>query len=199
MINHRINGPASEGKEADAPFSEPVGLIGAPPSAPCGRAFLKDLDVRIDRDGRWYYHGSPIERKELVCLFAQALVRAQDGGYWLVTPSEIGRVEVEDAPFLCVEVFASGDGCRRSISLRTNVDQIVTVDADHPLTVVTDAATGEPRPYVGLDRGLVARLSRSVYYELVALGALEDAGGGARYGVWSEGQFFTLGELDATP
>lgn len=210
MASHQVTGPVGEAEAVQtSPPPQAVELIGAPPAAACGRAFLKDLDIRIDGDGRWYYHGSPIERKELVCLFAQALVRDREGDYWLVTPTEIGRVTVEDAPFVCVELFASGDGCRRSISLRTNVDEIVTVDAAHPLTIVTDPVTGEPRPYVDLDRGMAARLSRSVYYELVALGAIEAAGTNegagagtnevARYGVWSAGCFFALGTLDDPP
>ncbi|MDS4011029.1 MAG: DUF1285 domain-containing protein, partial [Defluviicoccus sp.] len=40
-----------------------------PASGPAGVRIIEDLDMRIDRDGRWYYHGSPIDRKELVCLF----------------------------------------------------------------------------------------------------------------------------------
>lgn len=199
MIDELARDP-SVGKDAAEPlFREPAGLIGAPPPSARGRAFLHDLDVRIDQDGRWYYHGSPIERKELVCLFAQALVRDHTGGHWLVTPTEIGRVAVEDAPFIGVELFVTGAGRRRSISLRTNVDQIVTIDDRHPLTIVSHPITGEPRPYVGLDRGLIARLSRPVYYELVALGAMETTDQGECYGVWSGGTFFALGALEGSP
>jgi hypothetical protein len=195
----RTAGPAGEGKAVEGLLADSDGLIDAPPLAPHGRTILTDLDLRIDRDGHWSYHGSPIERKELVCLFAQALVRDRAGAYWLVTPTEIGAVVVEDAPFLGVELFAAGAGCTRAISVRTNVDQIVTIDAAHPLTVVTDPATGEPRPYVGLDHGLTARLTRAAYYELVALGGFETVDGVRRYGVWSGGRFFVLGDLECPP
>lgn len=170
-----------------------------PAAGPPGVTIIEDLDMRIDRDGRWYYHGSPIDRKELVCLFAQTLRRAGDGSYWLVTPVEAAQVIVDDAPFVAVEAYLGGEGQNRTISLRTNIDEIITVNAEHPLYVVLDAASGEPSPYVRLDAGLIARLSRPVYYELVNAGGEEVIAGKRQYGVWSCGQFFCLGNLDEAP
>lgn len=170
-----------------------VRLLGAPPAAPAGRIVHADLAIRIDRDGVWYYHGSPIQRKELVCLFASALTVDEHGGYWLVTPTEMGRIDVEDVPFLAVEVFAAGQGCEQVLSLRTNVDQIVTVDADHRVFMRGDSANGEPLPYVALDRGLQARLIRPVFYELVALAEEREHDGRQEVGVWSRGTWFALG------
>jgi len=166
------------------------------PMSPQGRVVCDDLDMRIDRDGVWHYDGSVIRRKELVCLFASVLTRDEDGRYWLVTPNEIGLVEVEDAPFIAVEMFDAGSGREQMISLRTNVDEIVTVNDEHSLHVVTNPETGEPSPYVRLREGIEARVARSVYYELVARGVEEEIGGQIFFGVWSSGSFFALGKLD---
>jgi len=155
-----------------------------------------DLNLRIGRDGTWFYHGSPIPRKEMVCLFASALVRADDGGYWLITPGEAGRIEVEDAPFLAVELFRNGSGREQVISFRTNVDEMVTLDQDHPLRVTIDPASGEPSPYILVRDGLEARLGRAVYYELVAHGLEEKVGMEVLYGIWSRGTFFPMGKAD---
>jgi hypothetical protein len=155
-----------------------------------------DLGIRIDHDGCWHYHGSPIDRKEMVCLFASMLTRAPDGSYWLVAPDEMGRIQVDDVPFLAVELFTCCSGRDRMVSLRTNVDEVVTVDARHPLRVENDPATGEPTPYVRVRDGIEARLTRAVYYELVGLGHEEQVGGEQLYGVWSSGTFFPLGRLD---
>lgn len=154
--------------------------------------------MKIDRNGTWFYHGSPISRKEMVCLFASVLTRRHDGSYWLVTPAEAGRIDVEDAPFLAVEMFTAGSGRQAVVSFRTNVDELVTVDSDHPLKVVHEPETGEPTPYVLVRDGLEAKLTRSVYYELVALGCDEKVGGGRQYGIWSNGTFFPLGQLDGS-
>lgn len=176
-----------------------VRLLSAPPASPAGRVVHDDLGIRVDRDGVWYYHGSPIQRKELVCLFASTLTRDEDGGYWLVTPVEMGRIEVEDVPFLAVELFSAGQGRERVVSLRTNIDEIVTADAEHRLFVVTSAASGEPTPYVGLERGLQARLTRPVYYELVALAEEREHDGHQEVGVWSRGTWFALGSIATEP
>lgn len=160
------------------------------------------LDIRIGRDGTWYYKGSPIGRKELVCLFASVLRREADGTYLLETPVERGTIEVEDAPFVAVELAwrdcDCGDGApRQCLSFRTNCDEVVTADAEHPIRVHLDPATREPRPYVTIRPGLEAKISRAVFYEMVALAVPERVEGRTVLGVWSEGVFFPIDEVAA--
>jgi hypothetical protein len=154
------------------------------------------FDIRINRDGLWFYHGTPIGRRELVKLFASVLRRDDDGRYLLETPAERGVIEVEDAPFLAVELTVEGAGRSQRLIFRTNVDENVVADADHPLRIATDPETGEPSPYVEVRNGLEARLARPVYYELVELGDEETINGEVQFGVWSAGTFFVLGTLD---
>ncbi len=157
------------------------------------------LPFVIQRDGTWLYRGSPINRKELVCLFASVLRRDAEGAYRLETPAERGRIDVEDVPFLAVELDWTGDGHHQLLSLRTNVDEVVTVGPDHPLRVSHDVLTCEPTPYVLVRPGdgalgIEARISRAVYYELVALAVPEWVGCRRMLGVWSQGRFFPLGD-----
>ena len=159
-------------------------------------AELGDLDMRIARDGTWYYRGSPINRIPLVKLFASVLRRDNDGSYWLVTPAERGRVVVEDVPFIAVEVEMQGTGRDQQLIFRTNLDEIVTAGPDHPLRVET-AADGTPAPYILVRPGLEARLARPVFYELAELGHEERVGDEEQFGVWSSGMFFRLGEIEA--
>jgi hypothetical protein len=154
-----------------------------------------EFDLRIARDGTWYYRGSPIGRLPLVKLFASVLRREADGAYWLVTPAERGRIAVEDAPFVAVELTVGGEGRDRQLIFRTNLDDIVTAGPDHPLRVET-APSGEPAPYILVRGGLEARLSRPVFYELVELAVDEDIAGETQFGVWSDGVFFRLGDPD---
>jgi hypothetical protein len=149
--------------------------------------------MRIARDGTWHYRGSPISRQPLVKLFASVLRREPDGSYWLVTPAERGRVEVEDAPFVAVELNVSGKGHKQQLIFRTNLDDIVTAGSDNPLRIET-AASGEPAPYILVRRRLEARLARPVFYELVELGGEAVVDGTAQFGVWSNGVFFRLGD-----
>jgi len=189
--------PPTVRPSADRPDQAAVPAVAARvPAAGTGRVIYDTLDIRIDRSGVWYYRGSPIRRKELVCLFGSVLHRDETGGYWLITPTEMGPIDVEDAPFLAVELYACGDEAAQVLSLRSNVDEMVTVDADHPLRVEHDPETGEPSPYLHLHDGIEARVTRSVFYELVGLGVEETVEGQRRFGVWSAGRFFVLGSLD---
>ncbi len=148
--------------------------------------------IRIARDGNWYYRGSRINRKPLVTLFSSVLYRDDAGIFWLRTPAEKGLIDVDDAPFVGVELQVSGNGAEQELSVRTNIDEIVAIDGDHPLRVVINPATGEPSPYIIVRDRLDALIARSVYYELAELGVDGPQGG---FGVWSHGIFFVLGDI----
>ncbi|WP_236020415.1 DUF1285 domain-containing protein [Sabulicella rubraurantiaca] len=167
------------------------------PKHDCGR-----LDMRIARDGTWHYKGSPINRKELVCLFASVLRRGEDGSFILETPVERGIIEVEDVPFVATEMVwrdcegHHGGRCQ-CLSFRTNCDEVVTAGAEHPIRIHLDPHTREPRPYVTIRPGLEARITRAVFYEMVALATPERVNGREVLGVWSDGVFFPIDEVAA--
>jgi len=152
--------------------------------------------MRIDRSGNWHYNGSPIRRLALVKLFASVLRRDDDGGYWLVTPAEACPIRVEDAPFSAVAMECRNPGHDQEIILRTNLDVFVTVDADHPIRVEINRETGEPAPYVVIDGNLEAKITRSVFYDLVDLGVERERDDITVIGIWSKGTFFEIGELN---
>jgi uncharacterized protein len=167
-----------------------------PPAKASGRVKRGHLNISIDRDGVWYHENSPISRKSLVCLFASVLTRDAQGDYWLVTPAEMGRIDVEDVPFIVVELYVAGVHRNQILSVRTNVDEIVTIDNNHPIRIATHPVTGEPSPYVTIRPGIEARLCRSVFYELVDLGVEASDEGAHIVGVWSRGSFFPLGSTE---
>jgi hypothetical protein len=159
---------------------------------------LRAFDFRILRDGTWLHEGRPIRRLPLVRLFATVLRREPDGSYWLQTPVERGRIEVEDTPFVGVELEAEGAGSGQRLRLRTNLDDWVIIGPEHPLRVrpAPWAEDGEATlvPYVEVRPGLEARLLRPVFYELAELAEPHAADGCVRQGVWSAGCFFPLDE-----
>ena len=159
-----------------------------------GEQSCGDFEMRIARDGTWFYRGSPIGRLPLVKLFASVLRRGPDGGYWLVTPVEQGRVEVEDVPFVAVELRCEGSGPSQLLELRTNLDEWVAVNAAHPLEL-RDQADGTQLPYVRVRDKLDARVARSVFYHLVELAEPCPDGVEDVLGVWSAGRFFPLGSV----
>ena len=121
-------------------------------------------------------------------LFSTVLRRDPDG-FHLVTPVEKLRIEVDDAPFLAIRVDRIGDALR----FQTNVGDDVEAGPDNALHVQVDEASGEPAPYLHVRRGLLARLTRPVFYELVELAESRATLKGAEFGVWSHGVWFPLG------
>jgi len=166
------------------------------PGSSGGPQLCGDIDMRIARDGTWFYHGSPIGRKPLVKLFASVLKRDAAGDYWLITPAEQCRITVDDAPFVAVAMTVEGRGRDQNLVFTTNLDDVVRAGPDHPIRVETAVETGEPSPYVGVRNGLEALISRAVFYDLVELGVEEVVAGEPSFGVWSGGAFFALGRLD---
>ncbi len=146
-----------------------------------------DSGMRIARDGTWFHEGSPIRRPAMVRLFSTILRREPDGGYVLVTPVEKLDIEVEDAPFVAVELKTEGEGPERSLAFRLNTDEIVITGPDNPLRFQTGAEG--PHPYLTVRDGLEALLARPVYYELANIALAE---GAEPAGVWSGGAFFPV-------
>ena len=143
-----------------------------------------DSEMRIARDGTWFHQGSPIGRPAMVRLFSTILRREPDGGFVLVTPAEKLDIEVEDAPFLAVEVRSEGEGEQRSLAFRLNTGDLVVAGPEHRLRFEAG-----PHPYVEVRRGLDALVARPVYYELAEIALAE---GAEPPGVWSGGLFFPL-------
>ena len=159
-----------------------------------GRAVEQQFHIKIADDGRWYHEGNEIHRKALVKLFSTVLKRDSDGVFWLETPVEKGRIEVEDAPFIATaltvdQAFSATQGVHPALRFTTNVDDDVPLDAVHPLQMLPSPDGSCLRPYIEVRDGLLAKLSRPVYYELAARA---EAGDDGRIGVWSHDHFFIL-------
>lgn len=146
-------------------------------------------DMRIAADGTWFHMGTPIGRPALWKLFSTILRREPDGRHVLVTPAEKLDIDVEDAPFIAVEMTSEGEGRARRLGFRLNSDDHVIAGPDNALRVET-AADGTPRPYLHIRAGLEALVARPVFYELADLAIAE---GNDPIGLWSDGVFFPIG------
>jgi hypothetical protein len=147
--------------------------------------------MRIAADGTWFYLNTPIGRPALVRLFASVLKREGDR-YFLVTPAEKCGIRVDDAPFLAVEMQVDDGADGRVLNFRTNVDDWVACGPDHELRFETETATGGLKPYLHVRRGLWAKVTRALFFDLVELGEERDIGGAAMFGVSSMGAFFPM-------
>ena len=171
-----------------------AGKKGLPPVHLWNPEFCGDLDMRIARDGTWFYLGTPIGRKELVRLFS-TILRKDDDKYFLVTPVEKVGITVDDAPFVAVDFEVSMEANQQILTFETNVGDFTQACGEHEIRVVRDAESGEPSPYVHVRAGLEALIDRKSFYRLVDIGVHNDGW----FGVWSGGEFFGIipsAELD---
>jgi hypothetical protein len=164
---------------------------GLPPVHLWNPPFCGDLDIRIARDGTWFYLGTPIGRRPLVKLFSSILKKEGDR-FFLVTPVEKVGITVEDAPFVAVDFDIAGAEAAQKIVFVTQVDDRVTAGPDHPIRVSHDPETGEPAPYVMVRGGMEALIDRKSFYRLVEIGEIAAHEGKPWFGVWSDGAFFPI-------
>ena len=168
---------------------------GLPPVELWDPPFCGNLDMRIATDGTWYYLKTPIGRPALVKLFASVLKREGDD-YFLVTPVEKCGIQVEDAPFVAVELRVADDESGKVLNFRTNVDEWIACGSAHELRFDPEPRNGGLKPYLHVRRGLWAKVTRSLFFDLVGLGEERQIGDEAMFGVASMGVFFPMAPAD---
>ena len=184
MSGQKTVTPNAEGIVASINATKSRGL---PPVHLWNPPFCGDLDMRIARDGTWFYQGTPIGRPGLVKLFS-SILKKEGEKYFLVTPVEKVGIIVDDAPFVAVDFDARGDGEDQRLTFVTHVEDRATASAENPIRVVRDPDTGEPSPYILMRSNLEALIDRKSFYRLVDLGEHDDGW----FGVRSSGAFFPI-------
>lgn len=169
---------------------------GPPPVETWHPAHCGQIDIRIAADGTWFHEGAPIRRPALVKLFSTILRKEPDGSTVLVTPAERMTITVEDAPFVAVEMAVEGEGEDRRIGFRTNVDDLVPLDDDHPIRF--EEAGGGLKPYILVRGGLWALLTRALTYDLVELAEERENDGTLWFGLAAGGRFHRIARSESS-
>ncbi|MEM9584705.1 MAG: DUF1285 domain-containing protein [Pseudomonadota bacterium] len=176
--------------ESIAASASEVAKGGLPPVDQWNPPFCGDLDMRIARDGTWFYLGTPIGRAGLVKLFS-SIIRKDGDDYFLVTPVEKVGITVEDAPFVAIDFDAVGAGRDQKLRFETHVEDRFVAGPEHPIRVEY-SHDGEPSPYILVRRNLEALIDRKSFYRLVDIGEHHEHEGEDWFGVWSGGAFFPI-------
>ena len=154
-----------------------------------------DIDIRIAADGNWFHQQRRFQRDSLVKLFA-GILRREDAEYFLVTPTEKLRIEVEDAPFIATLVENIEADGQQAIVFTTNIGERIIVDHEHAIRIEFDTDNDTPRPYVHVRDGLDALINRSAFYDLLNLAQEKERDGSGYLSVTSLGEEFELGSTD---
>lgn len=168
-------------------------LDAAPPFDKWHPPFCGDIEMTIKADGSWWYMGSPIGREKLVKLFASVLLKEGDE-YFLKTPAEKVRIQVEDAPFVITQWQTHDTEDGPAIEVISNLGHAAVLSDSHPLEVY-NSNPDQPRPYVTLHRGLKALVHRNVFYQWVDIARQVNKNGEEHLVINSGKSEFSLGKL----
>tara|TARA_B110000459_G_scaffold76614_1_gene86165 strand:+ start:103 stop:681 length:579 start_codon:yes stop_codon:yes gene_type:complete len=156
--------------------------------------FCGDIDMKIMRNGQWFYMGTEIKRPAMVKLFSGILRLDSDNCYYLVTPVEKVRITVEDAPFVATTLISEIKDSINNLYFVTNVNEKILLSKDNPLEIKIDKETEEPSPYILVRKNLKALISRSVFYELIELASKKNIDGKEHLTLESNGEIFRIYE-----
>jgi len=119
-------------------------------------------EIRIDRNGDWFYYESLIKNRKIVKLFSKVL-RNDDGDYFLVTPSEKVPVNVEIAPYMIIDFDIDTN---KNITFHSNFNYSFKLDFSHP--VYLKQVNGVFLPIVNVrPKKIEGFLARNVYYRFL--------------------------------
>ena len=165
-----------------------------PPVDKWNPEFCGDIDMKIMRNGKWFYMGTEIKRPAMVKLFSGILKLESDNCYYLVTPVEKVRISVEDAPFIATSLISEKKDNINHLYFITNVNEKILLTKNNPLEIKINNITEEPSPYIFVRKNLKALISRSVFYELIELATKKNIGGKDCLVLASAGEVFKLYE-----
>ena len=166
-----------------------------PPIEKWNPPFCGDIDMTISKSGKWYYMGSEIKRPAMVKLFSGILRLESDNSYYLVTPVEKVRIQVEDAPFVAVAITKEQSEGMNTVTFRTNLNDEIVLSKENPLSIEIKK-NDEPSPYITVRNNLRALISRSVFYELVDLAETIPIGGVPYLAIKSQGEIFKIHKVE---
>ncbi len=167
-----------------------------------------DMDLVIKANGEWWHEGVLITRKPLVSLFATVLCKEEGddsaGEYFLKTPAQKLRIEVEDAPLLINDVGVVIEEGISWLEFTTTTGDVVRLDDAHPIKLRAyhssqapkDAAQEQVRPYMLVRNGLMALIGRNTFYHLTEIGELTKQEGKTILTLQSGGKSYPLAMPD---
>ena len=166
-----------------------------PPIEKWNPPFCGNIDMTISKSGKWYYMGSEIKRPAMVKLFSGILRLESDNSYYLVTPVEKVRIQVEDAPFVAVAITKEQSEGMNTVTFRTNLNDEIVLSKENPLSIEIKK-NDEPFPYIIVRNNLRALISRSVFYELVDLAETIPIDGVPYLAIKSQGEIFKIHKVE---
>lgn len=148
---------------------------------------ISPCNIRIDKEGVWYYKGNEIFRDEIVRFFYQNLKKDETGRYLIELDDDCCYLEVEDTPFVVRAIYkltAESDN-EECINLLLSDQSIEKLNPDS-LWAAKDNVL-----YCSVKKNaFVARFSRASYYQIAEF--IECSNCGDEYFISLNGRRFCI-------
>ena len=126
---------------------------------------IKKFPIKIKSNGEWLYQNNLIKKKALIKLFSSVLVADEKGDFYLETPAEKGKIEVEDSPFVIKTFVIKGLNKNQEIIFKTNIGEEIILSKKNPLFYKKSKKNFIP--YINIRKNINAKILRTVYYQLI--------------------------------
>lgn len=124
---------------------------------------MKSFDIKIDKEGVWYYKGAHMFRKEILHIFYEHLQIDECGRYLIELGPERSYLDVEDTVFVVLAVYKT----KNSLTGREQIEIVLNDDSSEILGMNTLSEGPDNVLYCRVKEGkFVARFSRKSYYQL---------------------------------
>ncbi|OLF35100.1 hypothetical protein BTW00_10030 [Psychrobacter sp. C 20.9] len=164
---------------------------------------IADMDLIIKANGEWWHEGGKMTRQSLVNLFATILWKEENDGvneYFLKTPVQKIRIQVEDVPLLINDVGIVKENEVSWLEFVTTTGDVVRLDNEHPIILKAyqpdNAADrideSQVRPYMPVRNGLNALIGRNTFYHLTEIGELTEHDGKTMLTLQSGGKSYSM-------
>lgn len=133
---------------------------------------MLESDIKIDKDGIWFYRGAHMFRKDILCVFFENLKVDDCGRYFIKLNEEIYYLDVEDTVFVIEAVS-------KTINPSSGFEQLEVLlsdDVREILDLDTLAVGKDNVMYCRIKDGeFTARFTRKSYYQLAEFIEQDDA------------------------
>jgi hypothetical protein len=148
---------------------------------------MENYEIKIDKDGIWYYNGAHMFRKEILSVFFQNLRIDECGRYLIELGPERCYLDVEDTAFVVAAVYKTklpGNGLEQ-IDILLNDDSCEKLETNSLYTGRDNVL------YCRVKEGrFTARFSRNSYYQLAEF--IEESENGANFFINLNGEKYFI-------
>lgn len=124
---------------------------------------MESFEIKIDKEGLWYYKGDHMFRKEILSIFFEHLKVDESGRYLIELGPERCYLDVEDTAFVVLAVYKT----HHILDSREHLEIVLNDDCPEILDVHSLYVGKDNVLYCRVKQGkFVARFTRKGYYQI---------------------------------